>query len=333
MAELRKISPEELKQILAEHKKWLVSDNKGGKQADLRRTNLIGANLIGANLSKANLIGAKLIGANLERAYLSEADLSGAKLSGANLSGAKLIGANLSGANLSMANLNKTKFDNTNISRCRFLLSKICNADLINATWSNSKELDFGKFNPFRHKRKIVYDEVEANDKATWEYVGDIYRQLKINYENKRDFAEAGDFGYGQMEMKRKSMTGLTRIFCTFYKWFSGYGEMPSLAAVWLLLFLLLFPLAYMFNGIEPRTPATKLEKIHYGPSWSFPNWQAVCDFGGAFVHTLQVATIQKDKAYQSYDHPGRVLEILEVILFPVQITLLVLALKRKFRR
>lgn len=40
MAELRKISPEELKEILAVHKKWLESDGKEGKQADLHGVDL-----------------------------------------------------------------------------------------------------------------------------------------------------------------------------------------------------------------------------------------------------------------------------------------------------
>ena len=63
MAELRKISPEELKVILAEHKKWLDSGGKEGKQANLSGTDLRKTNLSGADLAKANLSGAKLRGA------------------------------------------------------------------------------------------------------------------------------------------------------------------------------------------------------------------------------------------------------------------------------
>lgn len=80
---------EQLAQIIADHGKWLQSEEKG------RRANLSGATLIGANLSEAVLRRANLIGANLEGA-----NLEGAVLSGANLRGAVLDGANLSGANL-----------------------------------------------------------------------------------------------------------------------------------------------------------------------------------------------------------------------------------------
>lgn len=67
-------TPEELKQILAEHHAW--RRNQGGKQASLTEANLTGANLTGANLR----------GANLRRANLTEADLMGANLTEADLS-------------------------------------------------------------------------------------------------------------------------------------------------------------------------------------------------------------------------------------------------------
>ena len=73
------MSPEQLKEILDNHKMWLAG-KEGGKRA---------------NLIDANLEGADLRGADLRGADLSGADLRGADLSGANLSGADLRGADL----------------------------------------------------------------------------------------------------------------------------------------------------------------------------------------------------------------------------------------------
>ena len=81
---MRKISKEELKDILDKHNKWL-NDEDGGERADLR-----GADLINANLTGANLRGADLMNADLRDADLRDADLIGADLSGANLRGAYL---------------------------------------------------------------------------------------------------------------------------------------------------------------------------------------------------------------------------------------------------
>jgi uncharacterized protein YjbI with pentapeptide repeats len=105
---LKTYTPEEMKRILEDHRKWVLGE-PGGRRAYLSDANLSVANLSGAYLSGANLSGADLSGAYLSDAYLSGADLSGAYLSGANLSGANLSGADLSCANLSGAVLSGAK--------------------------------------------------------------------------------------------------------------------------------------------------------------------------------------------------------------------------------
>lgn len=56
---MKKITQDELNNILKDHKKWL-SVAYGGIRADLRGADLSGADLSGANLSVANLSGADL---------------------------------------------------------------------------------------------------------------------------------------------------------------------------------------------------------------------------------------------------------------------------------
>ena len=85
------MSPEQLKEILEGHRKYLRGE-EGGQRANLSGADLSGADLYGADLSGANLRGASLLGANLCGANLYGADLYGADLSGADLSGANLWG-------------------------------------------------------------------------------------------------------------------------------------------------------------------------------------------------------------------------------------------------
>ena len=87
---LREIPEEELQKILEAHRKWVESEGKEGKKADLARANLRVANLFEANLQEAFLTEA-----NLQKADLREANLFKANLQGAVLYGAKLQGANL----------------------------------------------------------------------------------------------------------------------------------------------------------------------------------------------------------------------------------------------
>ena len=69
---------EKLNEIIASHGLWL--QDKGGKRANLERTDLRGADLCMANLERANLRMAYLEGAYLEGANLCMADLERAEL-------------------------------------------------------------------------------------------------------------------------------------------------------------------------------------------------------------------------------------------------------------
>ncbi len=95
---LREIPEEDLQKILEAHRKWVESEGKEGKKADLAR-----ANLQVAFLFEANLEGANLNEANLQDALLLDANLEGANLAEANLKGADLLGAQLKGVNLQSA--------------------------------------------------------------------------------------------------------------------------------------------------------------------------------------------------------------------------------------
>ena len=115
---MKKITEEELKEILEQHKLWLGSNEEYGKRADLIGADLTysilsGANLSGANLTGADLTRAHLTFADLTRANLTHANLSGVDLTWADLSYAILSGANLSGANLYRADLSGADLTNT----------------------------------------------------------------------------------------------------------------------------------------------------------------------------------------------------------------------------
>jgi hypothetical protein len=122
-------TPEELREVLTAHGKWLRGENGGSRakpyDADLRGANLREADLREANLYDADLREADLCGADLRGAYLREADLRGANLYGANLRGADPCGANLCGANLRDANLY-----GANLRYADLCGADLCGADL-----------------------------------------------------------------------------------------------------------------------------------------------------------------------------------------------------------
>ena len=69
------MTPTKLKNILAEHKKWLDTDGEEGARANLYNANLFGVDLSNANLTNADLRGANLSGVNLRDARMVDADL------------------------------------------------------------------------------------------------------------------------------------------------------------------------------------------------------------------------------------------------------------------
>ena len=140
---LREISEEELTEVLREHEKWLDSNRKEGKRADLSYTDLSGAYLFEANLSRADLSRANLSGADLSRANLSRAnlfgvDLSGANLFGADLSGADLSKADLSGAYLFVVDLSEASLFEIDLSEANLLRANLFGVDLSKANLSGA---------------------------------------------------------------------------------------------------------------------------------------------------------------------------------------------------
>ncbi len=126
---MRRVTGEELRLVLEQHRLWVESGGKVGSRANLSRCDLSGENLEGAMLS-----GAKLLGCNLSKARLIAADLSGSYLANADLSQAELSLANLTNARLTDARLVKAELHHANLSGAYLDRADLSNADLRHAT-------------------------------------------------------------------------------------------------------------------------------------------------------------------------------------------------------
>ena len=101
-----------LKEVLAQHAKWVASEGKEGTQLSIQHALLQEADLHDVNLQDAHLPGAKLSVADLMRANLHRANLRDADFWMADLKDANLQGADLQGANLSeVTNLTQKQVD------------------------------------------------------------------------------------------------------------------------------------------------------------------------------------------------------------------------------
>jgi len=141
---LREVPPDQVKEILEAHRKWVESGGKEGKRADLHGTKLRKEDLFQANLqeallfesdlqeallNKANLRKAVIRQSNLQKANLIKAKLQEADLFGACLQEAELLRADLQGANLAEAKLQKAK-----LWKAKLREADLQDADLTDAT-------------------------------------------------------------------------------------------------------------------------------------------------------------------------------------------------------
>ena len=179
-----------------------------------------------------------------------------------------------------------------------------------------------------------------SRDERNYRLIAETYHQLKNNYDSRGDPWTAGEFHYGEMEMRRRSSRwpriGLTAL----YKYASQYGLSVARPLRWLAGVLLLFTLLYPLAGLRPRTqplpPAPQVKPIAY---WNLPEatgWvpRPVCLLRHSAMTTLAVASLQREAAYyEPHYGVGRLLGILELALTSTLAALFILAVRRQFKR
>ncbi len=122
------ITEEDLRNVLADHQKWVFTDKEEGDKANLSNTDLRNADLTNAHLDKADLTNANLALANLTNAVLLNANLTNVILFKADLTNAVLIEADLTNADLGAANLT-----NANLARADLTKADLAQANLTKA--------------------------------------------------------------------------------------------------------------------------------------------------------------------------------------------------------
>jgi uncharacterized protein YjbI with pentapeptide repeats len=150
--------PDQIQKTLNDHCRWVESEGRHGRRADLRRFDLKGADLFGSNLRSANLSGASLPNADLsdsdlENASLENADLTSASLAWVNLSHANIRGAclkeaDLRWADLRWADLSEADLRGANLSGADLSDAVLRGAELSGARVKNTILEKKNSFNP-----------------------------------------------------------------------------------------------------------------------------------------------------------------------------------------
>lgn len=193
-------------------------------------------------------------------------------------------------------------------------------------------------------------------DPRNYRLIEELYQKLKRNYDDHADYRVAGDFHYGEMELKRQRSdrrNGVPRWLhrnlglVAWYKYASEYGERYARPGLWLALVFFAFMLLYPVVGMDwdanrscspVSVSATAKRLTYWQPLQDSSNsrsvWRARQDLvGHSLVTTLYVAAFQKDLIYQPSYPWGRLLVLAETLLTSTMAALLLLAVRRQFKR
>lgn len=240
----------------------------------------------------------------------------------------------------------KLSFSSVSLRRASFLDTNLDLVTLRGVKWER-KETN----RVWLRRTYKLWDEFREfdNPPRPYENIAENYRQLVLNYERSRDYEVAEDFHFGEMEMRRERYwagPGRPQYFewaaYSLYRVSSLYGTSYWRALSGLFLLVTAFSWIFLASGFrlskdsgEEVRPLIKYAACLTqcgGLSWeSFKHW--LRDSAAALQFTLSIVTFQKDRFYEPVGSLSRFSLSMAVFLITSQLALLILAIRRRFKR
>lgn len=218
----------------------------------------------------------------------------------------------------SFRDTSKVLFQNVDLSRTLLLPLDAREVEFTNVVWANIEGVNG------------VYDEQErqtSEDSFPYAALAKLYRRLKQNYEENRDYGRGGDFHFREKEMMRRNpATPLRdRIVLSIYRAVSGYGE-RYWAGGWFIALIVAYAFAGLLLGIEKKV-GDGWEKLLGDPS------NLADSLSQSLLHSLQVVFLRSPSLTRPETIAGDFVQILVMILGPILLGLFGLAVRQRMRR
>ena len=223
------------------------------------------------------------------------------------------------------------RFLNIDMQRVAFRSADLQNVSFIHCYNLDKSEFFSCNWNMAYGRQRVLHDELvmrgqkpiwgsdagedigfDVTNAKEWERVESTYRNIRRNFEDRRDFAGASEFYVGEMEMRRLPKPRIRRQFLSLealYLNLSNYGENWWKPIVILLLLLGISTLVYAGWPINSDT------------------------LGISLMYSLSVFTLLRVSVGEPLHWTGQLMAIVQLVLSPVLITLSVLAIRRKLKR
>lgn len=218
------------------------------------------------------------------------------------------------------------RFKKVDLGKFRFLGTDLRKIEFVDVDWD------------MKTGRSRVYDAIEPDPvtkKFDYPLIAQLYKRLRVNYEENLNYSQAGDFHIGEMEMYRKGKRDpIDRGIILIYKLLSNYGESYRRPLFWIALLLLLFPFLYMLVGIAPKVEGSQIQYyLDFSLKGLHPTFEMIKDYWSSFIYSFSVSSLIRERPYHTINNLGHFFTIVESILSPVLIAFFLLALRRKFKR
>ena len=225
---------------------------------------------------------------------------------------------------LRSVDLSKVTFIRMNLTHCSFLhATGLSNARLDGVSWLAEGRRPGQLSDEYYLTQNREF--LETDREGECDLVGQLYSDLKKNYEDRRDFRTAGLFHYGEIEMRRLAHPHwLSRLLFSWdaaYKLVSGYGERIYRAPAILAILTVVFGLIYWRCGVTPL-----------GIPWQGPG-NCLSQISDPFVYAFTVPPLKPWKNLAPVDGFSSYVRLLNTIVTPALAALFVLAVRRRFRR
>lgn len=207
-------------------------------------------------------------------------------------------------------------FRNTDLRTCRFLGTDLRKIEFTKVMW------------PRKGGRFRVYDEdveLKEGESREWTHIEKLYRDLKQNYEDRRDYERASDFHYSEKEMRRKNKKGAhlgLRFLLTLYWLVSGYGERWIRPLIWAAGLLVVCAVLYLFlpAGLHPKNGGAALV------------WTSLWDWLRSAFYSFRVMTLLRPDDFAPIGY-AKLVHAFESLAGPLIIGLFGLAVRQRLRR
>ncbi len=200
------------------------------------------------------------------------------------------------------------------LRKCQFLGTDLRKAEITGATWPEWG----GRFGVYDERCSIPMDETRE-----WSHIERLYRELKQNYEDRRDFERARAFHYGEKEMRRinpRTPRGYRWFLLWPYWLVSGYGERCLRPLLWALIFVAIFTACYFWGGLLGAGKQTNMA--------SDPT-----SFLDVALYSLRTMLLLKPDEFVCIGFWGKLINTLQSVAGPLLVGLFALAVRQRLKR